>query len=147
MDTHRRCTKLRRTLCNGFESVIPTYLEACNHLRPLIDEAVFEQYSILYDIGASDLERGSVGYSDHELEDLDTLKSLRAMQQHVSNLRRIMLGELLSLPAEGEKADFTRWRRAVDEMDHVNSMITDFTQKLGEVVSEEESTLIPLYTQ
>lgn len=121
---------------------MPTYLEACSRLRPLIDEAVFEQYSILYDIVASDVERGSVGYSDQELEDQDALKSLRAMHQHVSNLRRIMLGELLSLPAEGEKADFSRWWRAVDEMDHVNSMITDFTQRLAEVVSEEESTLM-----
>lgn len=143
--TQRRCTNMRRTLRNCFESVIPAYFEACSRLRPLIDEAVFEQYSILYDIAASDFERGSVGYSDQDLEDLDALKSLRALHQYVSNLRRIMLGELLSLPAEGEKTDFTRWWRAVDEMDHVNSMITDFTQRLANVVSDEESTSYALH--
>lgn len=147
MDTQRRCTSLRRTLRHCLASAIPTYLEACHNLQPLIDEDVFDQYSILYDITASDLERTSLGYPEQEMDNLEALKGLRALHQRATTSRRILLAELLSLPADGDKADFSRWRRAIDEMDQVTSVTAGFTQKLATAVTDEESMYQPVYSK
>ncbi|KAF2452683.1 Mysoin-binding motif of peroxisomes-domain-containing protein [Lineolata rhizophorae] len=139
----RRCARLRKSLRNAFVSAIPSVTEAFNSLKPLVLEDDFEKYLDVYDITKSDLHEGLLGCSESESEDLEALKILRIYQFRLSILRRVFLCSLLALEADGGKLDFARWREAVHAMETVASIMGKHSEKLNNILTEEEQFTLP----
>jgi len=127
---------MRRCLGNAFAANIPPLHQACDDLRNLISQDDLEKYLDVYDITYQDIQEASLGFSDGEFDDLESLKTLRILQARFSTLRRVFLCSLLSLEADGGKPDFPRWRTAVDAMESITSITGEHAEKLNLLLAE-----------
>jgi hypothetical protein len=139
----RRCQRLRRSLRAAFADVVPVLVEQSETLKQLVLEDDLEKYLDVYDISNPDVQEASLGYSEAEFEDAETLKALRILQYRLSTLRRVYLCSLLALEADGGKPDFTRWSSVVDSMQCVARLAGLWSEKFNCVLAEEEQFIIP----
>ncbi|KAF2146570.1 uncharacterized protein K452DRAFT_218679 [Aplosporella prunicola CBS 121167] len=139
----RRCARLRRILRSEFAATIPVFKDACAKLRALVEPDDLERYLDVYDITTQDMEEAVLGYTEGEFDDGESLKALRILQFRLATLRRMFLSSLLALEADGGRADFGRWRPAVEVMENVNEMVIKWCEKINRILSEEEQFSMP----
>ncbi|KAF2278147.1 uncharacterized protein EI97DRAFT_448878 [Westerdykella ornata] len=139
----RRCQRLRRSLRTAFSEIMPILLSQCESLKPLVQEDDLEKFLDVYEITNPDLQEASLGYSDSEFEDAETLKALRTLQYRLSTLRRVYLCSLLALEADGGKPDFARWGLTVDSMSFVAAAAGTWSEKINRILGEDEQFVLP----
>ncbi|XPS70973.1 hypothetical protein M3J09_003165 [Ascochyta lentis] len=139
----RRCQRLRRSLRAAFAAVIPVLSEQCQTLKQQVQEDDIEKYLDVYEISNPDLQDASLGYTESEFEDAESLKALRSWQYRLSTLRRVYLCSLLALQADGGKADFSRWATVVDSMIAIAAPAGEWSEKFNNVLAEEEQFVLP----
>ncbi|KAJ9646528.1 hypothetical protein H2199_002577 [Coniosporium tulheliwenetii] len=139
----RRCSRLRRNIRSAFAAAVPLLSEECGNVRRLSAEDDLERYLEVYDITNPDLHEASLGYSDSEFEDPESLKTLRILQYRFSTLRRVFLCSLLSLEADGGSPDFARWSSAVESMLKISALSAEWSEKINSVLNEEEQITMP----
>ncbi|UPX11248.1 uncharacterized protein EKO05_0001864 [Ascochyta rabiei] len=139
----RRCQRLRRSLRAAFAAVIPVLSEQCQTLKQQVQEDDIEKYLDVYEISNPDLHDASLGCTESEFEDAESLKALRSWQYRLSTLRRVYLCSLLALQADGGKADFSRWATVVDSMIAVAAPTGEWSEKFNNVLAEEEQFVLP----
>ncbi|KAF2836393.1 hypothetical protein M501DRAFT_987554 [Patellaria atrata CBS 101060] len=139
----RRCVRLRKSLKNTYASAIPILDESSVALRSLVMENSLEKYMDVYDINHQDLQEASLGFTDSEFEDQESLKALRVYHYRLSTLRRLFLCSLLALDADGGKPDFARWRTAVDIMSGVTEVAGNCAKQINHILREEEQFSLP----
>jgi len=114
------------------------YLRACNVLRSLVEELDLEKYFEIYEISQSDLHDIALEEVGAKSEDLENLKSLKRLLYRLHTIRKIFVCSLLALDADGGKPDFARWGIAVDGMQRLASITVGCTEKLNNILGEEE---------
>ncbi|KAI9877897.1 MAG: hypothetical protein M1830_001810 [Pleopsidium flavum] len=134
----KRCARLRRTLHSCLGSILVASLQACNVLRSLVEELDLEKYFEVYEISPSDLHDIGLEGVGAESEEVENLKSLKKLLYRLHTIRRIFLCSLLALDADGGKPDFARWGVAVGEMQRLASITVPCTEKLNNILGEEE---------
>lgn len=135
----RRCTSVRQCLRSSFGSVIPSFLNAIDSLRVLASGSDdFEKYLEVYDIMAADVNEAKLGYSEHEFEDMDTLKVLRILSFRLTILRRVILCSLMTIPADRATFDFDKWRSVTEVMHTLASVTGEASEKINGVLTKED---------
>jgi hypothetical protein len=107
-------------------------------LKPLAELVDLEKYFDVYDISDMDLQEASLGFSEMEFEDLESLRVLKILAARLHIIRKVLFCCLLALDADGGKPDFLRWSTAVDEMQEISSMTGDAEDHLRRILGEEE---------
>ena len=139
----RRCQRLRTALRTSFTMVMPEFEDSYKALRDLASVDDFEKYLDVYEIGNQDLQEAALGLSNLETEELETLKVLKLHSYRLNVLQRIILCSLLALEADGGRADFLRWRAAVDIMDSIITATAHATKSLVDILDQEEQFNVP----
>jgi Mysoin-binding motif of peroxisomes len=134
----RRCLRIRRLLQQVFTGSIPTLVHACRTLRNLVPQDDLDKYLDIYELSDSDIQEAYMGVVVSEFEDQESLRALRVMQWRFAVLRRVFLCALLSLPADGSKADFEPWKTAVQAMETSAFHSGAFAGKLNDILNEDE---------
>ena len=139
----RRCSRLRKALRTTYAACIPDIEEGCVRLRHLINEDDLEKYLDVYEIGPQDVQEAITGFQTDEFDDTESLKALRMWQYRFSVLRKVFLCSLLSLEADGGRADFARWKTAVSHMERVATVAGECAEKINLILQEEEQFILP----
>ncbi|KAF2705329.1 hypothetical protein K504DRAFT_460584 [Pleomassaria siparia CBS 279.74] len=139
----RRCHRLRRSLRAAFAETIPVLADQCGILKQLVEEDDLEKYLDLHDINNPDLQEASLGFSETEFEDAETLKALRSLQYRLSTLRRVYLCSLLALETDGGSLDFSRWSVAVESLSALGATAGTWGEKINRILSEDEQFVLP----
>jgi hypothetical protein len=124
-----------------FADVIPRYNQACIVLKPLAEQLDLEKYYDMYDINDIDFSEAMLAYSEAEFEDPDSLRVLKILAARFHTTRKIFLCCLMALDANGGRADFPRWRTAVDEIQELTILTSEADERLRRTLSEEESKI------
>jgi hypothetical protein len=113
------------------------YLRACNVLRSLVEELDLEKYFEIYEISQSDLHDIALEEVGPKSEDLENLKSLKG-----SCIDYTLLGRSsCALSGLGRRRWEARLRKvgiAVDGMQRLASITVGCTEKLNNILGEEE---------
>jgi hypothetical protein len=115
-------------------------MQAYTALKPFTEEMDLEKYYDIYDISDTDFTEASLGYSDSEFEDPESVRVLKILASRFFMSRKIVLCCLLALDANGGKPDFLRWSTAVDEIQGITSSTSEVEGRLHRILSEEESS-------
>lgn len=122
-----------------FADVIPRFNHAYTVLKPITEEMDLEKYYDIYDISGVDFGEAMLGYSEAEFEDPDSLRVLKILAARFQTMRKVFLCCLMALDANGERADFSRWKSAVDEITGLEDATRIAEEQLNCILSEEES--------
>jgi hypothetical protein len=134
---------LRKALRFGFAGVIPRYNQACIILKSFAEELDLEKYLDIYDVSDTDFSEAMSGYSETEFDDKESVRVLKILAARLHTSRKIFLCCLMALNANGGKPDFLRWNTAVGEIHGVSVITDDAEHRLREILTEEESKLLP----
>ncbi|GAM85954.1 hypothetical protein ANO11243_039640 [Dothideomycetidae sp. 11243] len=101
----------------------------------LVDLHDYDKFIDIYDIPREGIEQ-SVSVQAVDASDLESSGVLRVMGWRVSILRRAVLCSLLSLEADGDARDYSRWRSAADRM---NKLCKETKINAGRILESLES--------
>lgn len=118
--------------------LLPRYNQACMVLKPLAELVNLEKYFDVYDISDLDLLEASLGFSESEFEDLESLRVLKILATRFHTIRKVLFCCLLALDADGGKPDFARWSTAVDEIQALSAVTGEAEDHLRRILGEEE---------
>lgn len=112
-------------------------MQALQNLRCLADANDLEKYYDIYDISPAELS-DAAGSPEQELEDRYSLRSLRNFFTRFYTTRKAILCCLLSLGADGEESDITRWGSAIEEMRNIVTTTAALTKRLADILNEQD---------
>jgi hypothetical protein len=133
----RRCLRLRRALFECLTAMLQRYLQAQQNLRRLADTNDLEKYYDIYDVSPAEL-RDAETSPELGAEDSYSLRSLRNIFTRFYTVRKSILCCLLSLGADGEESDITRWSTAIEEMRNIVSITATYTKRLADILNEQD---------
>ncbi|CCU76264.1 unnamed protein product [Blumeria hordei] len=139
----RRCIRLRKQIRKSFVDVTTKYVEAVSQLQPLAEELDLEKYYDIYDITENDLTEASLGYSEIEAEDQESVRTLKLLAARYNTLRRIFLCSLMALNADGNKNDFHVWKIALERIRDTRVATASAGARLATLLNTEESFPVP----
>lgn len=121
-------------------STLTPYVEAYKTLRPLAVELDFEKYCDIYEISQTDVDEATdiVAKDVANVEDGESLKSLKVDLAKLHFIRKICLCALLALDADGGKRDFALWSSAIDCMQKISFNTAESAISLDDLLSEDE---------
>lgn len=138
----RRCLRLRKASLALYEGAVSGLSDAIVALNQVADQADLERFLEVYDVSWQDLQVAKQGFTEPAAamddDERFSLKALRLAQFRLSVLRRLCLCSLLSLPATGRKADSSRWRTAISQMDKLAQLFSELTSQLTKALDSEE---------
>lgn len=117
--------------------MLEKYLQAQQQLRRLADTNDLEKYYDIYDISPAELRDVEIS-PDQGAEDRYSLRSLRNLFSRFYTTRKGILCCLLSLGADGEESDITRWSTAIEEMRNLVVTTATFTKRLADILNEQD---------
>lgn len=118
-------------------AVLEQHLCSLQNLRRLADVNDLEKYCDVYDISPADLRDAEISPEPGE-EDRYSLRSLRNLFTRFYTTRKCILCCLLSLGADGEESDITRWSTAIEEMRNLVASTTTSTKRLADILNEQD---------
>ncbi|KAI9741110.1 MAG: hypothetical protein M1834_002823 [Cirrosporium novae-zelandiae] len=139
----KRCARLRRTLRSSLTGLITSHSQAYQVVRPLIDETGLEKYCDIYEVTPGDLEQIELNITDLDDDQGDSLKLLKGLYMQLYTIRKVLLCYFLAIEANGDHNDLSRWSTAVAEMDRLSSASAQSSERLGNILSEEDRILPP----
>ena len=117
--------------------MLESYLLAQQNLRRIADPNDLEKYYDIYDISAVEL-RDAESFPEQGAEDRYSLRSLRNLFTRLYTTRKGILCCLLSLGANGEESDITRWGTAIEEMRKLVNTTATYTERLADILNEQD---------
>ncbi|KAB8068584.1 Mysoin-binding motif of peroxisomes-domain-containing protein [Aspergillus leporis] len=139
----RRCLRLRRTLSECFYSLLKRYIQAQRSLKPITDNDNLAKYYDIYDISEEELAEAELALAERAIEDQYSLRSLRTLFGRLYIVRKSILCCLLALGADGGGSDIARWSIAVEQMQDLADVTGRNTQKMTDILNEEDSNPVP----
>ncbi|SPN97057.1 uncharacterized protein DNG_00573 [Cephalotrichum gorgonifer] len=135
----RRCLRLRKALRMCFSDTINTYCHASTVVRGFSEQLDFEKYCDIYDISDFDMSDATLGYSEEEFDDLESLRTLKVLAARFYTVRKIFLCALLAQEANTENNDLLRWTTAVEALKSLRETTAGAYERLRAILVEEES--------
>lgn len=142
----RRCVRLRKVLRRSFGDIISKFEQASSVINGLAEQLDLERYYDIYDISDLDLSDAQQGYSEKEFEDMESLRTLKAVASRFHVLRKMFLCALLSMEAQGDETDFTRWTIVMEALRMLNEATIESYERIKSILSEDESFPAPIPT-
>ncbi|KZF25908.1 proliferating cell nuclear antigen [Xylona heveae TC161] len=139
----RRCARLRRTLNACVSAMMPPHLEAFHTLEAMTDIIDLEKYYDIYDISSVDLEELAAGLSEQQIDDPESLRTIKTLFFRIYTIRKVFLCCLLALRTDGTKSDLPRWEKAVTEMERLTLITEESSDNIRRILAEDESFFIP----
>ncbi|PNY28163.1 Uncharacterized protein TCAP_01924 [Tolypocladium capitatum] len=139
----RKCVRLRKALKNSFGDVLTKYNQVSSVVRGISEQTELEKYYDMYDISDFDISDALQGFNQTELEDPESLRTLKILAARFHTSRKMLLCALLTLDASGEGADLLRWTTAVEALRTLNASTKASYDKVRTILSEEESFPMP----
>ena len=103
------------------------------------EQTDLEKYYDIYDITDFDMSDARRGLSDEDLEDPESLRTLKILAARFSTIRKLFLCALLALDANGDANDLLRWTTAVESLLSLNSSTQTAHTRLQNMLSEQDS--------
>jgi hypothetical protein len=97
-----------------------------------------EKYFDVYDITDLDIQDANQGYSEDEFDDMESLRALKILFQRHHIIKKIFLCCLLTLDADGSRADHSRWNIALEEIQRISVVTANAEETLRGILSEED---------
>ncbi|PHH85485.1 hypothetical protein CDD83_343 [Cordyceps sp. RAO-2017] len=139
----RKCVRLRRTLKASFGDVLTKYSQASDTIKAFSEQTELEKYYDMYDISDFDMSDALQGYNEAELEDAESLRTLKILAARFHTRRKMLLCGLLALDVSDEAAELVRWQAAAGALQSLNMCTKASYEKVRAILSEEESFPIP----
>lgn len=98
-----------------------------------------EKYYDIYDITDFDMSDARQGLSDEDLDDPESLRTLKILAARFSTIRKLFLCALLALDANSDANDLLRWTTAVESLLSVNSSTQTAHARIQSILSEQDS--------
>ena len=132
----RTTSELRRSLLRSVTEVSLQWIEAHHSLARVIKQSDLERYHDIYDVTQRDIDDCVSGV--HVVEsDEESLRHLRLEMARLFISRKIVLCDLLALPADSPL--HKTWILAVDEMKRITDKLEQSGCNLSHVVERQES--------
>ncbi|CAG7556993.1 unnamed protein product, partial [Fusarium equiseti] len=135
----RRCLRLRKALRHSFAEVLESYNQVCTVVNGFAEQTDLEKYYDIYDITDFDMSDARRGLSDEDLEDPESLRTLKILAARFSTIRKLFLCALLALDADTDTNDLLRWTTAVESLLSLNSSTQAAHSRLQSILSEEDN--------
>ncbi|KAF4982559.1 hypothetical protein FZEAL_1838 [Fusarium zealandicum] len=139
----RRCVRLRKALKESFAQVLESYNQVCTVINGFAEQMDLEKYYDIYDITDFDMSDARGGFSEHEFDDPESLRTLKILAARFFIVRKLFLSALLALDANGDANDLLRWTTAVETLLNVNKSTRSASVRLQILLGEEETFLPP----
>lgn len=135
----RRCVRLRKALRNSFAEVLESYNQVCTVVSGFAEQTDLEQYYDIYDITDFDMSDARRGLTEEDLEDPESLRTLKILGARFFTIRKLFLCALLALDANSDANELLRWTTAVESLLTLNRSTQAAQARLHSILSEEES--------
>lgn len=135
----RRCVRLRKALRHSFAEVLESYNQVCTVVNGFAEQTDLEKYYDIYDITDFDMSDARRGLSDEDMEDPESLRTLKILAARFSTIRKLFLCALLALDADSDANDLLRWTTAVESLLSLNNSTQSAHSRLQSILSEEDS--------
>ncbi|SPJ78000.1 uncharacterized protein FTOL_06389 [Fusarium torulosum] len=139
----RRCVKLRKALRNSFAEVLESYNQVCTIVSGFAEQTDLEQYYDIYDITDFDMSDARRGLTEEDLEDPESLRTLKILAARFFTIRKLFLCALLALDANSDANELLRWTTAVESLLTLNRSTQAAHTRLHSILSEEETFPAP----
>ncbi|KAF5019580.1 hypothetical protein F66182_8411 [Fusarium sp. NRRL 66182] len=135
----RRCVRLRKALRLSFVEVLESYNQVCTVVNGFAEQTDLEKYYDIYDITDFDMSDARRGLSDDDLEDPESLRTLKILAARFFTIRKLFLCALLALDANADANDLLRWTTAVESLLNLNNSTQTAHARLQSILSEEDT--------
>ncbi|KAF5582497.1 hypothetical protein FPANT_8520 [Fusarium pseudoanthophilum] len=135
----RRCVRLRKALRHSFQEVLDSYNQVCTVVNGFAEQTDLEKYYDIYDITDFDMSDARQGLSDEDLDDPESLRTLKILAARFSTIRKLFLCALLALDASSDANDLLRWTTAVESLLSVNSSTQTAHARIQSILSEQDT--------
>ncbi|KAK6339807.1 hypothetical protein TWF718_009199 [Orbilia javanica] len=142
-DNSRKCARLRRTIAESFRLTISPTCRAIEAISAFPKVSDLEKFYDVYDIHINDLHDASFGIDESEFEDMESLKSLKALFQRLYTIRKIFVCHLLALEANGGHRDHTQWHAVGTQLYVISRLMGDLAQEARSILTEETDFKLP----
>ncbi|KAI6770460.1 hypothetical protein HG530_005089 [Fusarium avenaceum] len=139
----RRCVRLRKALRNSFAEVLESYNQVCTVVSGFAEQTDLEQYYDIYDITDFDMSDARRGLTEEDLEDPESLRTLKILGARFFTIRKLFLCALLALDANSDANELLRWTTAVESLLTLNRSTQAAQARLHSILSEEETFPAP----
>jgi hypothetical protein len=130
---------LRKALRHSFAEVLTSYNQVCTVVNGFAEQTDLEKYYDIYDITDFDMSDARRGLSDEDMEDPESLRTLKILAARFSTIRKLFLCALLALDANSDANDLLRWTTAVESLLSLNNSTQAAHSRLQSILSEEDS--------
>jgi hypothetical protein len=137
----RFCSRLRRYLFKSLKDIVSRYSAAHRVLQPLVEHADLERYYDIYELSRSELQEIDVDGFECDLEDAESLKSLKSILSRLHSARKIVFCCLLALESNGGPAEYAKWSSAVVEMQALAAVTSTCTKTISDLLAEDDRKL------
>lgn len=124
---------------HSFAEVLESYNQVCTVVNGFAEQTDLEKYYDIYDITDFDMSDARRGLSDEDLEDPESLRTLKILAARFSTIRKLFLCALLALDADTDTNDLLRWTTAVESLLSLNSSTQAAHSRLQSILGEEDS--------
>ncbi|UZP33481.1 hypothetical protein NXS19_001297 [Fusarium pseudograminearum] len=135
----RRCVRLRKALRHSFAEVLASYNQVCTVVNGFAEQTDLEKYYDIYDITDFDMSDARRGLTDEDLEDPESLRTLKILAARFSTIRKLFLCALLALDADSDANDLLRWTTAVESLLSLNHSTQAAHSRVQGILSEEDN--------
>ncbi|KAK6498999.1 hypothetical protein TWF481_011569 [Arthrobotrys musiformis] len=142
-DNSRKCARLRRTIAESFKLTISPTCRAIEAISGFPKVSDLEKFYDVYDIHINDLHDASFGIDESEYEDMESLKSLKALFQRLYTIRKIFVCHLLALEANGGHKDHTQWHAVGTQLYTISRLMGDLASEARSILTEETDFKLP----
>ncbi|KAF4997777.1 hypothetical protein FGRMN_3615 [Fusarium graminum] len=139
----RRCVRLRKALRHSFAETLESYNQVSTIVSGFAEQTDLEQYYDIYDITDFDMSDARRGLTDEDLEDPESLRTLKILAARFFTIRKLFLCALLALDANSDANDLLRWTTAVESLLTLNKSTQGAHTRLHSILSEEENFTAP----
>lgn len=118
--------------------MIEKYNQVAEVVKGFSEQLDLEKYYDVYDISDLDIADALQVFSKSELEDAESLRTLKIAAARFHTIRKLFLCALLALPANGDDSDHLRWSTAVEGLRTLNQTTANSYEKLKSILAEQE---------
>ncbi len=114
------------------------YSQTADVVKGFAEQLDLDKFYDIYDISDLDISDALQGFSESELEDAESLRTLKIVAARFHTVRKVFLCALLALGANGDNSDLLRWTTAVEGLRALNELTKNHYERLTRILGEEE---------
>lgn len=122
----------------SYADTLDTYKQVSNVIKAFSEQTELEKYYDMYDISDFDMSEALQGYRDGEFEDVESLRTLKALAARFHTLRKMLLCALLALDTSEQGSELFRWTAVAESLRSLGKVTKTAYERLRDILSAEE---------